>query len=295
VTDDSAYVKLLEYKNKEAMILASQATKKRVKNVKKLLKVGKQDFMLVINTDPEQGFIDLSKKQVKVLDVEQQKREFDKSKLVHLIMKLTAHDLKCPLIDLYEEFGWDLYDTFDHAYDAFKLSLTEPELVFSKIDITEEQKNTLLTNIHKKMAANPLKIRTRFNLQCYTYDGIDAIKEALIEAKKKVCDDQFQIAFQMIAPPQYKAEVITLDKVGGIKKLEKAAEYVQEEIVKRGGVFKLVAGPTKIGSKNDDLDNEDIVAQLAKNDEDDSSGSESNDSGMDVDLDEGIQDEDDGK
>ena len=106
------------------MILASHATKKRVKHVKKLLKVGKLDFMLVINIDKEGGFIDLSKKQVKVGDVEIQKREFDKSKVVHLIMKLTAHDLKCRLIELYEDFGWDLYDKFDHAYDAFKLALT---------------------------------------------------------------------------------------------------------------------------------------------------------------------------
>lgn len=164
VTDDSAYVKLLEYKDKQAMILASHATKKRVKHVKKLLKVGKLDFMLVINIDKEGGFIDLSKKQVKIGDVEVQKREFDKSKVVHLIMKLTAHDLKCELIELYEAFGWDLYDKFDHAYDAFKLSLTESDLVFSKIDITEEQKTALLANINKKMAANPLKIRTSFNL-----------------------------------------------------------------------------------------------------------------------------------
>ena len=27
------------------------------------------------------------------------------------------------LIDLYEDFGWDLYDAFDHAYDSFKLAL----------------------------------------------------------------------------------------------------------------------------------------------------------------------------
>lgn len=166
-----------------AMILASHATKKRVKHVKKLLKVGKQDFMMVIMVDQEGGFIDLSKKQLKVGDVDVQKRNFDKSKLVHLIMKLTAHDLQCQLIDIYEKFGWDLYDKFDHAYDAFKLALTESEIVFSKIDITEEQKTALLTNINKKMAAIPLKIRTSFNLQCYTYDGIDAIKQSLLEAK----------------------------------------------------------------------------------------------------------------
>ena len=82
----------------------------------------------------------------------------------------------------------------------------------------------------------------------------------MIEAKKQVSDDQFKVIFQLIAPPQYKAEVITLDKNGGTAKLEKAAEIVQKAITSRGGIFKLVQGPTKIGSKNEDIDNEDIIA-----------------------------------
>jgi len=38
-------------------------------------------------------------------------------------LKQTAFTLQCKLVELYEAFGWDLYDAFDHAYDAFKLSL----------------------------------------------------------------------------------------------------------------------------------------------------------------------------
>ena len=40
VNDDGAYVKLLEYNNIEALILATNTTRKRVKNVKKLLRLG---------------------------------------------------------------------------------------------------------------------------------------------------------------------------------------------------------------------------------------------------------------
>jgi len=99
-------------------------------------------------------------------------------------MKLTAFTLKCPTLDLYEAFGWDLYEKFNHAYEAFKLCLSDPELVFNKITITDKQKEALLMNINKKMAAAPIKLRSRFNLQCYTYEGIEAIREALLEAKK---------------------------------------------------------------------------------------------------------------
>lgn len=140
--------------------------------------------MQVISIDKEGGFIDLSKKTVQQPDIPVKKTEFERAKNVNLIMKLTAYNLKCSTESLYEDFGWDLYDKFNHAYEAFKLCLSDPELVFDKITITDKQKEALLSNISKKMAAAPIKLRSRFNLQCYTYEGIEAIREALLEAKR---------------------------------------------------------------------------------------------------------------
>jgi len=45
VNEDGAYVRLLEYNDKEALILASNTTRKRVRNVKKLLRLGTLDVM----------------------------------------------------------------------------------------------------------------------------------------------------------------------------------------------------------------------------------------------------------
>ena len=106
-------------------------------------------------------------------------------------MRLTAHQLKVRLIDLYEKFGWDLYDKFnlDHAYDAFKLCLSEPDMILGKLDISKPEREALLGNIQKKMAAAPVKLRSRFNLKCYTYEGIDAIRASLLEAKAKTSDE----------------------------------------------------------------------------------------------------------
>lgn len=84
-------------------------------------------------------------------------------------MRLTAYTLQCKLIELYEKFAWDLYDKFDHAYDALRLCLTDPDIVFSKIDIDDKQKEALLHNINKKLSAPPTKMRARFHLTCYNF------------------------------------------------------------------------------------------------------------------------------
>jgi translation initiation factor 2 subunit 1 len=126
------------------LILATNTTRKRVRNVKKLLRVGTQDIMQVIHVDKEGGFIDLSKRTIQMADIEEKKKEFEKSKIVHLIMKLTARTLNVKVLDAYESFGFDLYDHFDHAFDSFKLALTEPDMVFSKLKCNEKEKLALI-------------------------------------------------------------------------------------------------------------------------------------------------------
>jgi len=45
------------------------------------------------------------------------------------------------------------------------------------------------------MATAPIKLRTTFNLNCYTYEGIEAIRDALLEAKKNTTDENFKPVF----------------------------------------------------------------------------------------------------
>jgi translation initiation factor 2 alpha subunit (eIF-2alpha) len=60
----------------------------------------------------------------------------------------------------------------------------------------------------------------------------------------------------MIAPPEYKAELITLKKNEGIEILQKVLKIVEEEIKKRGGIFKLVTPPIRIGNNRDEIDSD---------------------------------------
>ena len=71
---------------------------------------------------------------------------------------------------------------------------SDPDAVFSKITIEEEQKQKLLENIAKKMAPQPSKIRTDFEINCFTTEGVDALKEALLTAKAEVNKEETDAA-----------------------------------------------------------------------------------------------------
>lgn len=63
---------------------------------------------------------------------------------------------------------------------------SDKEAVFKEIDLTDDEKRILFESISRKMAPTPMKLRAEFELTCFTYEGIDALKEALITARTKV-------------------------------------------------------------------------------------------------------------
>lgn len=78
------------------------------------------------------------------------------------------------------------------------------------------------------------QVRADIEVTCYTYEGIDAVKAALI-AGKAVGDERTPIQIKLIAPPRYVMDTMTLDKDLGKSVLEKAIEVVTETIVASGG------------------------------------------------------------
>lgn len=83
-------------------------------------------MMEVLRVDEEKMFIDLSKKSIKTEAINTANKRLKKSKQVHTIMRQTAIKLQTPVEQLYEQFGWDLYDKcgFEHAYDAFRVAMS---------------------------------------------------------------------------------------------------------------------------------------------------------------------------
>jgi translation initiation factor 2 subunit 1 len=105
----------------------------RIKDVKKFMKTGNQEVMMVYKVDKDKGYIDLSKKQVQPDEAIEAEKKYKKSKMVHNILKEVAVKLNCKVQELYETFVWDLYEKYDHAYTAFKQIMVDQETVYSKL------------------------------------------------------------------------------------------------------------------------------------------------------------------
>jgi len=250
VAEMGAYVSLLEYNNAEGMILLSELSRRRIRSINKLIRVGRTEVVVVLRVDTEKGYIDLSKRRVSQEDIEKCETKYNKSKIVHSIMRHVSETCKVPLVKLYEAFGWDLYKRFGHAYDAFKVMIQQPGMVLEPYDIHPQVKAALLKNVERRMTPQRIRIRADIEVTCFGYDGIDAIKAAL-QAGEAFTNDETPIKIKLVAPPLFVALTSSLDKKKGVAKLEEAIEGIRKAIKERGGDLNIKNPPRAVTERDD--------------------------------------------
>ena len=69
IAEMGAYVSLLEYNNIEGMILLSELSRRRIRSINKLIRVNRNEVVMVLRVDKEKGYIDLSKRRVSPEDI----------------------------------------------------------------------------------------------------------------------------------------------------------------------------------------------------------------------------------
>ncbi|XP_043687196.1 eukaryotic translation initiation factor 2 subunit alpha homolog [Telopea speciosissima] len=271
IADMGAYVSLLEYNNIEGMILFSELSRRRIRSVSSLIKVGRIEPVMVLRVDKEKGYIDLSKRRVSDEEIEACEERYNKSKLVHSIMRHVAETMQVDLEDLYIHVGWPLYRKYGHAFEAFKLIVADPDSVLNSFTreikevgpdgqevtkvvpaMSEDVKVALLKNIRRRMTAQPLKIRADIEMKCFQFDGVLHIKEAMRKAEAAGNND-CPVKIKLVAPPLYVLTTQTLDKEQGISVLNNAIKACTEAIESEKGKLTVKEAPRAVSEREDKL------------------------------------------
>ena len=159
IAEMGAYVSLLEYDGIEGMILLSELSRRRIRSINKLIRVGKSECVSVLRVDRDKGYIDLSKRRVSPEQLKATTERYNKGKVVHAIMRTVAEKLDLPLIDLNRMITWPLARSkmFPHPRDAFVMAIQDPDTIFEELKrISKEYLGQLeerLANLRKKEAA----------------------------------------------------------------------------------------------------------------------------------------------
>lgn len=248
IAEMGAYVTLSEYNNVEGMILLSELSRRRIRSIQKLIRVGRSECVVVLRVDKDKGYIDLSKRRVSAEEAKKCEEKFNKGKQVNSILRHVADTTNVDIETLYKASAWKLDKKFGgpaKSYDAFRLAITENPEIFDEIELEESLRSVLVDNIRRRLTPQPIKIRSDVEVACYAYEGINAVKEAL-RAGLAVSEEDLQVKINLIAPPLYVMTTVSLDKDKGIEILQKSLQAIKEVITKKNGSMSIKMEPRAV-------------------------------------------------
>jgi len=265
IAEMGAYVHLLEYKNIEGMILLSELSRRRIRSINKLIRVGRNECVVVIRVDKDKGYIDLSKRRVSAEEVKKCEEKFTRGKTVASILRhvgeILQYDSDEQLEDLCEQTAWffdEKYKLTGGAYEAFKHAVNEPAIL-DQCNLDEKTKEVLISNINRRMMPQAVKVRSDIEVSCYSYEGIDAVKQALKEGLT-FSTEEMPIKINLIAPPLYVVSTTTLERELALETLNKANAVIKESIEKNKGNFVTKMEPKVVT----DTDEAELTKELAR-------------------------------
>ncbi|CAB1331206.1 unnamed protein product [Coregonus sp. 'balchen'] len=232
IAEMGAYVSLLEYNNIEGMILLSELSRRRIRSINKLIRIGRNECVVVIRVDKEKGYIDLSKRRVSPEEA---------INILRHVAEVLEYTKDEQLDSLFTRTAWVFDEKYKRpgygAYDVFKQAVADPS-VLDCLDLTEEEKSVLIDNINRRLTPQAVKIRADIEVACYGYEGIDAVKEAL-RAGLGCSTDAMPIKINLIAPPRYVMTTTTMERTEGLSVLNQAMAAIKEKIEEKRGVFNI--------------------------------------------------------
>lgn len=249
IEEHGAYANLLEYDGIEGMLLISELSKRRIRSISKLVRIGQIQCCAVLRV--EKGNVDLSKKRVSAEEARAFEAKFSNYKAVHAIMKTVASNLNIETEDVCRIVSWPLSRMNGLSFDALRrIASGNGEEILSYLRenpaFSREIESALVEIVSRKLTPQPVKVRADVEVSCFGYSGIEAVRSALLMGKS-VSSAESQLSIRLVAPPQYMISTSTFSKDLGFSSIEKCMDLIRTEIEKLGGKFVMRQKPVVVG------------------------------------------------
>ncbi len=246
IMDHGAYVTLDEYNGIQGFLHVSEIAPGWIRSVGRYVKEGEKKVLLVKRVNPERSDIDLSLKQVstdqkkkKLLEV----KRFEKGKtLIDSVkekIKLSDKDV--------EKLEEGLYSKYDSIYDAFLDVARNDTSILDDLKLNKKVLDAI-DFVSSKIRLPSVEIRGILELTSNKSDGVEIIKNSLLDVVKKGKDSSIEITY--LGAPKYRLSVTAQDFKSAEKTMKPILEQIQHSIEKKKGTFKFTREESKKTREN---------------------------------------------
>ena len=234
VVDYGAYVKLDEYDGVEGLIHISEIASTYVKNIRVHVREGQKLVLKVLRVNPQRFQVDLSLRRVTGREKSDKMLEWKKVKKADSIIKGAAERLKSTNEEV-EKIRMVIYEKFDNPFDAFEAAVDDGEETFTKLQIADDWAKALTEVARSRIRLEKAKVTGTVELSCTKTAGVEAIREALKDAKKVKKSRGTTIKVYTLGSPKYRFEVRSKEITDAQATLNLAMDEALNAIKELGG------------------------------------------------------------
>jgi len=233
VQNFGAFVSLDEYPNKEGFIHIAEIATGWVKRIRNHIKEKQKVVCKVLHVDEAKGHIDLSLKRVNEHQKRDKIQEWKNQQKAEKLLEMVAEQSGKTTEQCFSEFGNELIKKYGTLYAAFEEAAYDIESLKKEGFDKEWLKD--FEEIAKSNISIPfVEIKGYVNITSWLPDGIEHVRNSLIDAEKSEYED-VEIQVKYIGAPQYSINVKAPDYKIAEEEMKKAVKKIEENIKKHNG------------------------------------------------------------
>ncbi|MFX1259709.1 MAG: translation initiation factor IF-2 subunit alpha [Promethearchaeota archaeon] len=249
IQNQYVYVDLIDYKGLDTeemargMIHISEISSRWIKNIRNFVRVGQRIVLRVLRVDEIKGHVDLSLRRVNSAQKEVRMKEWKYALKYENLLQFLIDGSDLSLDDAYEKIGFPILENFNSYQEAIEeLKENGKEILKNLKNVSEELKDKFLKIVNEHVDISTVNIIGKIKLSFFDPNGIDHIKETLIEAKNVIKNQKktrnLQISY--IAAPFYRLQIVSKDYLDAENILSDTLEIIEKKAEKYNGTFEFI-------------------------------------------------------
>ncbi|MFQ5800846.1 MAG: translation initiation factor IF-2 subunit alpha [Candidatus Hydrothermarchaeales archaeon] len=233
VFSHGAFARLDEYEGKEGFIHISEVASTWIKNIRDFVREGQKTVAKVLSVDPAKGHVDLSVRRVGDAQRKNKNQAWKRDQKAEKLLELVAKKTGKTLDEAYDEVGFKLEKEYGEIYAGLEeVSMRGEEALKG---IKNEWIKPLLEFVKDNVEFPLVEITGFLELRCPTSDGIERIKNTLVDAREKNRVEGVKLDIRYVGSPKYAVHVTAPDYKLAEEVLRDVADDVIDTLKSRGG------------------------------------------------------------
>ncbi len=230
---NAVFANLDEYDNKSGMIHISEIAPGRIRNIRDFVKEGKKIVCVVLRVDRERGHIDLSLRRVSEGQQRTKVNQLKQEAIAEKIVEMLSRELKKDVRKVYDEITDKVFQKYDMLHPCFH-DVSRGQISLSQLGIADDIADKLKKLIEQRIKPPEVLLQGRLQLKSYADNGIEIIKDALLQGKKAGGE---KLDIKYLGAGTYHVSVTAEDYKTAESELKKCLDTIEELIKRTQGMF----------------------------------------------------------